>query len=166
MPVVPTKQSLPTQEPGTRLTRPLNYNFDITSTVSPDGKSITLSLKNIGSQGAVFFVYDTLSVTSAPHKYTVEGGKSLSDVLNILDPKGRYGFSVHGPNGYVHQLSGSPATQPLSVTMRSPLPCGCSHRGQHTRRQRYRRADRPRPCQLPVACCQRYDCDDAPVMCL
>lgn len=100
-PTIPTKQSFPIQEEGTRLTRPLPYDFSIIDSVK--NGILTITMRNIGESGVVFFVYDLKTPVNAPKKYTIEAGKELSDtwVLN-----GTYDYSLHGPNGFVRGFSG------------------------------------------------------------
>ena len=53
-PEIPSNQSMPSQEPGTKLARPLPYNFLVQdSFLGEDGKQLTLRMQNVGGLGAV-----------------------------------------------------------------------------------------------------------------
>ena len=63
-PRVPIKQSMPSQETGTKLARALPYKFEIIDTVSLTmDKSITLSMKNLALWVGLFQVFDYASCT-------------------------------------------------------------------------------------------------------
>lgn len=101
-PVVPTTQSMPTQEAGTRPSRALPYRLEVTASVNA-GK-LAVEFSNTGTAGAAFQAYDLLSPKAFPLKYTVEAGKTLQDSWPIQKT---YNWSVHGPNGFVRQFSGT-----------------------------------------------------------
>ena len=105
-PEIPSNQSMPSQEPGTKLARPLPYNFLVQdSFLGEDGKQLTLRMQNVGGLGAVFFVYDySTTAPSAPRKYTIEAKKELNGTWEEGD--GPMDLSLHGPNGFVRKFSG------------------------------------------------------------
>lgn len=111
-PVIPTFQTFPVQEVGVRLSRPLPYAFAVTFTATSP-TTLNFSLSNTGTQGAAFYLYDLVKTHSAPRKYTVEAGKALDDTLP-LTPASKFGFSLHGPNGFVRQVAGT--SEPSSGT--------------------------------------------------
>ena len=107
-PTLPQVQSMPQQEPGTRPSRALPYRFEMTMTAkaTPAGADLTFTVVNSGSVGVVIFMYDRVDASSTtPLKYTVEGGKTLSSVVSVSTGS-RYGYSAHGPNGFVRQFMG------------------------------------------------------------
>lgn len=53
----------------------------------------------------MIFIYDRVTPTTVPRKLTAEGGKSVTDTVT-LKPGARFGFSAHGPNGFVRQWGG------------------------------------------------------------
>jgi len=55
-------------------------------------------------------MYDRVNATNFPRKYAVEGGKSVLHNFTTPATVG-YGFSLHGPNGFVRQFGGK--TKPL-----------------------------------------------------
>ena len=103
-PTLPSIQRLPVQEPGTRLARPLPYEFDVSDTVTAAG--VTVWINNTGSAGGVFFVFDDVSPVSAPRKYTVEATKGLTDAW-APSSSGAYGIRLYGPNGFVREAHGT-----------------------------------------------------------
>jgi len=117
MPTIPTTQHMPVQEEGTKLSRALPYEFYISDNVNVAmPNNLTLTFNNTGTAGAVFNVYDRVSPDIGPRKFTVEGGKILSDVWSF-DTVGKYELSLHGPNGFVRQFLGTTATAPLSASL-------------------------------------------------
>jgi phospholipase C len=101
-PVVPQAQAVPLQEAGKRPARPLPYRIAVGEGVR-DG-AWTLSFTNSGTRGAVFTVYDQTGV-AGPWTYTVTAGQTLRDRPPGL-AGGRYALAIHGPNGFLRELSG------------------------------------------------------------
>ncbi|MNL16322.1 Non-hemolytic phospholipase C precursor [compost metagenome] len=62
-----------------------------------------LLFSNTGNVGAVFHVYDKRNLELIPRRYTVEAGKTLSDVWN----GGDYELWVYSSNGFVRTFSGN-----------------------------------------------------------
>lgn len=117
MPTIPTKQKMPVQEAGTKLSRALPYEFDVTvqnNKVEPT--NLTLVIKNTGKAGGVFNLYDLISPSYGPRKYTVEAGKTLQDDFSFK-MTGNYNLSLHGPNGFVRKFQGNVSTAPLEATL-------------------------------------------------
>ena len=94
---------MPVQEQGTKIQRPLPYEFLITDSVQ--GSNITIVMKNTGTAGVVLYVYNRIDTSKRPRKYTIEGGKSLSDTWDFSEA-GKYDLSMHGPNGFVRKFRG------------------------------------------------------------
>lgn len=113
-PTIPTEQTFPSQEEGTRLTRPLPYDFSISDSFKNNVLTITMS--NTGESGVVFLVYDLKTPLNAPKKYTIEAGKELEDSWQI---DGNYNYSLHGPNGFVRGFSGIANDLNVKVTLDS-----------------------------------------------
>jgi phospholipase C len=104
VPVVPSTQSLPKQEPGVRPARALPYEFFIRGGITRQGNSFRLHMTNTGRAGINFLVYSGNAV-DLPRSYTVEAGKDLSDELTLA-PGGSFDFSVFGPNGFLRRFVG------------------------------------------------------------
>jgi len=121
-PQVPVVQSMPGQEAGTKKQRPIpSYVFHISDAeiVEDDGDDTTrISLSmSVGGDATdasssltagVFSVYNRSSVVAGsmdpPRMYTVEQGKTLSDVWTTRGD--RYELHLHGPNGFVRVFQG------------------------------------------------------------
>ena len=109
-PAVPAEQSLPKQEPGRRLARPLPYRLEVTAAI---GEEIALTFDNKGQAGACFQVVSAGVMQPGPWTYTVEAGKSLTGVIPV--PK-KHDLTVFGPNGFLRQFAGE-GVPPLKVEL-------------------------------------------------
>jgi phospholipase C len=105
IPVVPSTQVMPRQEPGVRPARALPYELFVRGRVAQNGDSFSLRMINTGRAGVNFRVYSG-NALDLPRSYTVESGKDLSDQL-ALAPGGSYDFSVFGPNGFLRRYVGT-----------------------------------------------------------
>merc|ERR1711977_708713 len=75
-------------------------------------------------------MYDRINTDAIPRKHTVEIGKKITDVITV-DNGARYGYSAHGPNGYVRQWGGSvTASAPAPPPVTSCHGYVCSAEGQ------------------------------------
>ena len=96
------------QESGVRYSRGLPYSLHVNATMQKN-RPITLEFVNLGTQGAVFHVYDKRHLDQIPRRYTVEASRRLED--NHWDPylvdRGEYDLEIHGPNGFFRALKGS-----------------------------------------------------------
>ncbi|WAL68890.1 phospholipase C, phosphocholine-specific [Amycolatopsis cynarae] len=113
VPAVPAHPALPKQERGLRPARPLPY--DLAADAAVAGGKVKLSFANHGKAGATFHVTST-SDTTGPWTYTVGAGRDLSG--DLAPGSGAYDYSVHGPNGFVRQFTGSPLGAGPEVTAR------------------------------------------------
>ncbi len=95
------------QEPGVRPSRRLSYELNVQSRV--EANRVTLEFRNAGKLGAVFHVYDRMHLDRIPKRYTVEAGKTLSDVWETAADDGRYDLSVYAVNGFRRDIKGDPA---------------------------------------------------------
>ncbi|MGF6181656.1 phosphocholine-specific phospholipase C [Massilia sp. UYP32] len=106
----PAAPQMPVQAAGTRPSRALPYELATTCEVQPGATMaaarVALTFINTGRQGAVFHVYDRKNLAAIPRRYTVEAGKSLSDVWTPA-VGGAYDLWVLGPNGYHRHFTGS-----------------------------------------------------------
>jgi phospholipase C len=109
-PVPPSTPQALYQESGIRYSRALPYELH-TSARNGSGGELTLLFSNSGAQGAVFHVYDTLNLDRIPRRYTVEAGKTLSDVWDTApSDDGQYDLWVYSTNGYVRAFQGDALT--------------------------------------------------------
>ena len=126
-PVVPAEQSMPQQEPGTRVSRALPYEFAVSETLKVSTASVefSVSVANTGAAGAPFVLYDVLNLATVnPRQYAVEAGKDIVDVVTVPTPAagsseaGRallsasestvvpYHYTLMGINGFTRQFRG------------------------------------------------------------
>ncbi|MFD7447778.1 phosphocholine-specific phospholipase C [Kitasatospora sp. NPDC059827] len=103
-PTVPSPQTFPQQQRGTRSARPAPYDLLVKPRLK--GDELTLDFVNQGRQGAVFALYPAPG--EAPRYYTVAAKSRLSDVWKV-GPQG-YDLRVHGPNGALWHLRGDTAS--------------------------------------------------------
>ncbi len=107
------------QEPGIRPSRALPYSLSIEDTIDHRGTTLTLAFRNTGGIGAVFHVYDRRHLDRIPRRYTVEAGRSLSDMWSLEEDAGAYDLWILAPNGFLRELGGvaSPSRSALSATL-------------------------------------------------
>jgi phospholipase C, phosphocholine-specific, Pseudomonas-type len=109
MPIVPSVQSVSTQESGTRNARALPYELFVSADTSSVKGSISLTFTNTGTATAAFQVYSRVSPTSAK-RYTVAAGTKLTDSWAMQTDNSAaaaYDLTVLGPNGFLRRFSGS-----------------------------------------------------------
>jgi phospholipase C len=114
VPVPPTNQSVPKQEPGLRRARPLPYELHVDGTANAgagtSAGSFRLDFRNTGRAGVCFQVRSGNAlpgVNEGPWSYTVEPGKSLSNTWDLLASLGKYDLAVFGPNGFLRRFRGT-----------------------------------------------------------
>lgn len=105
--IVPPERPQPLfQETGVRPSRRLPYELNVLSAFDSVAGVVRLEFRNTGRAGAVFHVYDRLNLDRIPRRYTVEAGKSLTDVWLLASDGSRYDLSVYAPNGFRRDLKG------------------------------------------------------------
>jgi phospholipase C len=115
VPTVPTDQSLPVQEPGTRPARALPYELHVNGEVEASQGGIELSFRNSGKAGAAFQVRSGDGL-SGPWTYTVGAGDEASDTLGTSGATS-YDYSVYGPNGFLRTFAGSFGRDTAKITV-------------------------------------------------
>jgi phospholipase C len=108
------RQNMPEQEAGTRPARPLPYLLRTHCRVEHD--RVWIELINEGSSGAAFYIYDALHPDTAPRRYSVSAGDTLSDFW-LGGTDGQYDLAVYGPNGYVAHQRGKISLLEPQVTL-------------------------------------------------
>jgi phospholipase C len=107
-PAAPSAPEMLFQEPGTRPSRALPYELNVSASNETKG-ALTLTFRNSGKSGAVFQVYDKLALERIPRRYTVEAGKSIADSWSV---EHEYDLWVCGPNGFLREFRGmAPAVE-------------------------------------------------------
>ena len=101
-PEVPAEQTYPVQEPGTRISRALDYIFVIRDKII-DGELI-IEIENQGGNGAPFTLFNILDLESnrAALQYAVDGGEAIVQKLSIKS--GEYHYLLLGPNGFTREF--------------------------------------------------------------
>jgi phospholipase C len=121
---VPSVQSMPTQEPGTRPARAIPYELFAHARIK-DGDTdsihgkLWIDFSNTGESGAAFYVYNGKKPDDIPRRYTISAHDRLSDYWPTSDTQGSYDLSVFGPNGYLCQFQGD-VTETVSHGKSSP----------------------------------------------
>jgi phospholipase C len=107
LPVPPSAQVLPRQEPGMRPARALPYALDVSGNVDFSRAAVNIRFRNSGKAAAVFQVR-TVRSAAGPWTYTVGSQAELSDawISPAIDPEA-YDLSVYGPNGFLRTFKGS-----------------------------------------------------------
>jgi len=117
VPPVPTNQTLPQQESGTRPARPLPYELHVHGNVEASAGGIELFFRNAGKAGAVFHVRSGDGQTG-PWTYTLDAGDEASDTLGASGATA-YDFLVYGPNGFLRTFAGSLAPGSANLEVRA-----------------------------------------------
>ena len=110
---IPVVQKLPEQEPGTRPARALGYALQ--ADVRHEDKKLWLDLRNAGSIGAAFYVYDHTHSELAPRRYSIAAGDLLEDFWDVTDD-GVFDLEVHGPNGFFTRHAGRSHREQMQIT--------------------------------------------------
>jgi phospholipase C len=109
-PTIPTTQSMPLQESGTRPSRALPYESHASSRVDPSSAAFWLIMANSGTVGAAFLVYDLATPTNPPRRYAVDAGAQISDSWSGTALKGtQYSLAARGANGFLRMFAGDVA---------------------------------------------------------
>jgi phospholipase C len=107
VPVPPTVQALPEQEPGLRPARALPYELHVRARMDLQEGVLHIYFGNSGQVAAVYQVYSA-DGESGPWTYTVAPGTELSDRWNFRSSgQTDYQLSVFGPNGFLRVFKGS-----------------------------------------------------------
>ncbi|AKA06508.1 phosphocholine-specific phospholipase C [Streptomyces noursei] len=122
-PTPPANPVLPTQETGSRPSRPLAYVPLTDGAADVAGGRFTLTFSGGNAAGACFLV-TAPNRTDGPWTYTTEAGKTLSDTWNTTYSKGAYDLTVHGPNGFLRTFKGPGKKQTPEVTARHDAASG------------------------------------------
>jgi len=116
VPVPPTVQAMPRQEPGLKWSRALPYDLATHGRIDSVHRTYQLDFANHGSAGAVFRV-SVGGSADAPRTYTVEPGKRLHDAWTTVPANGLYDFVVTGPAAYYRRFSGDAVAAAAKVAI-------------------------------------------------
>ncbi|MEW1656045.1 phosphocholine-specific phospholipase C [Streptomyces sp. NPDC093707] len=123
VPKPPATPVLPTQEAGTRPSRPLPYVPLVDGTADVAGGRYTLTFSGGGAAGACFLV-TSAHRTDGPWTYTTEAGETVADTWNTAYSQGSYDLTVHGPNGFLRTFKGPGKKLTPEVTARHDAASG------------------------------------------
>ncbi|SAL81598.1 phospholipase C [Caballeronia terrestris] len=112
-PSIPTVQFMPKQEPGTRPSRALPYEFHANAAVDAMKGTFSLLLINNGKAGAAFSAYDLAMRTRWPRRYALDPDTQLVDSWTQSQLNGtKYSIALHGANGFLRIFRGDFAEGP------------------------------------------------------
>lgn len=112
-PQAPMTQSMPKQEPGTRPSRALPYEFHASAQADTGGGMLRLLVTNSGTAGAAFAAYDLVTSTNPPRRYSLSPGTQISDSWTHSQLGGtKYSIALHGANGFLRVFTGDLARSP------------------------------------------------------
>ena len=103
-PVPPARPSVAKQEPGSRPARALPYRFATDMQFDEAGGRLLLRIDNRGRAGATFALRSSVA-DAPPRHYTVGAGQVLEDALPLGDSDAVAILRLHGPNGFLHEVS-------------------------------------------------------------
>jgi phospholipase C len=107
VPVPPTVQALPVQEPGIRPARAVPYELHVRATADFSSGGVTIHFGNSGKVAAVYQVYSG-DGANGPWTYTVAPDTELSDRWSLTaNGQTEYDLSVFGPNAFLRVFKGS-----------------------------------------------------------
>jgi phospholipase C len=109
---IPAEQKMPEQEPGTRPARAIGYVLE--TQVRHQDEKLWLDLRNSGTIGAAFYVYDRTNLATAPRRYSVAAGDMLADFW-VLSEDAVFDLEVQGPNGFFARHTGRSHAQQLLI---------------------------------------------------
>jgi len=102
------QQRMPVQESGTRPHRPSNHNPHADVTVDRAGGTVTATMSNTGGKvGVSLSVFPDKYLAASATPVTVVDGTDRTYVWSTRRTKGRYAFSVYGPDGFVRSFAGT-----------------------------------------------------------
>jgi len=106
-PTAPATQSMPVQEPGTRLARPLPYQPNATSRLGSDGL-FRISMSNSGTDSVHYAIHPNNYRSDGPRQYDVAANGSIEDKFHAgMHGGGNYDLSAYGPNGFLRRFIGN-----------------------------------------------------------
>ena len=107
-PPVPSPQTTPVQEPGTRLAMPLAYQPNANAMTDCGARRLNLALTNAGAAYVHFAIYANAYRTDGPWQYDVAPRSQINDSFAVTGTfGGLYDFTVYGPHGFLRRFAGN-----------------------------------------------------------
>ncbi len=107
VPLPPSDQAMPAQEPGMRPARAVPYELHVVGSTDRSNGSFTIGFENTGKSAAVFQVRSGRG-PSGPWTYTVGAHSFVSDTWQLTaNDQSTYDLWVYGPNGFMRSYKGA-----------------------------------------------------------
>ena len=107
-PSVPSPQTPPVQEPGTRLAMLLPYQPNANASTDCSAHRFNITLTNAGSASVHFAIYPNANRTDGPWQYDVAPYSLVNDSFAVANNNGLpYDFTAYGPNGFLRRFAGN-----------------------------------------------------------
>jgi phospholipase C len=121
-PPVPSPQTVPAQESGTLLARPLPYQLSASSYTDCSLGRFYITLTNAGPAAGHVAIYPNAFRNDRPWQYDVPPNGSVGDYFSVaLFGGGKYDLSAYGPNGFLRRFSGNINTACNQIEVSSSL---------------------------------------------
>jgi len=103
----PGQQTVPVQEAGTLLQRPLPYQPNALAVLNPVNGNCNIVMTNSGSASMHFSIYANAYSSVSPTPYDVSPSNSITGSFSTTSGAGNYDFSCYGPNGFLRRFAGN-----------------------------------------------------------
>jgi phospholipase C len=103
----PGNQSMPSQEAGTLLERPLPYQPNAVASLDCGTGNVNISMTNTGTASVHFSVYPNAYRTDGPWPFDVMSSNTATTAFSTTPYSGDYDFSCYGPNGFLRRFAGN-----------------------------------------------------------
>ena len=103
----PGTQTVPTQESGTLLERPLPYQPNATPMLNAGANTFSINLTNSGAAAMHFTIYANAYSAIAPLPYDVNSSNAASSSFSTSGTGGNYDFSCYSANGFLRRFAGN-----------------------------------------------------------
>lgn len=121
-PTIPSPQTFPQQEPGTRPARPLPWQPNAHAEVDCVAGRLSIVMTNAGMVFAHFVIHPNAFRGDGPWPFDVSPGRSEACAFNVFtNGAGPYDFSCYGPNGFHRRFAGNLSTNCSGVEVTSEI---------------------------------------------
>ena len=105
-PTPPVPQIVPTQEPGTNLSRPRPYRPNAFSFADCATHRLGITMTNAGTASAHFSIYANAYRSDGPWQYDVPAGGALTDYFSLSANGSDYDLTCYGPHRFHQRFVG------------------------------------------------------------
>jgi len=105
----PGTQTVPAQEAGTLIARPLPYQPNAFAFLNCAAGACNIVMTNSGAVAMHFAIYPNAYSTILPQPYDVNPSNSTSAAFSTLTTGGNYDFSCYSANGFLRRFAGNVA---------------------------------------------------------